>query len=203
MEQNRVAVILLLLAVMAGPVAADPCQEIYEVPTGPISNWIGLHTSGVSFGQGQSFLLSCGSRLETVSFQLSWGVDYPPVRSLVVGDVLSVAVLTDAGFEVARTDWTVDENSASKFVAFDFIPQNLLLPPGAYLAVCWTDAPACGGFDRTDDDVAGGSWMQSLTPNDPTSWVDQAGESVHRIVLDSNVTPLEDASWGTVKLRFR
>jgi len=183
--------------------AAPACQEVFSVNSGPNSSWLGLHISGVNYGQGQSFTLDCGSRLEIVTFYLGWGNDYGDVRSLAYGDTIRVAVQTPSGEELGRTHWVVDGGEGSRMIDFDFRSLNILLPVGTYHAVCWTEVDACGGVRSLTGDMVAGSRIQSTTPEDPVSWSAQIGEAVHRIEVDSDVTPAERSSWGGVKGCYR
>ncbi len=203
----RVGTTLLMIAItlglMTGSDQARACEEFFQSTSSPHGNWLGLHTDGFNYGAGQSFTLDCDSRLESVAFKIYWGNDYGAVRSLAFGDTVHVSILTLGGVELARKSYMIDTSLANRTVTFQFTPDNVLLVAGTYLAVCWTDVAACGGMGAYNADVVAGTRYLSTSASDLASWSATTGELVHTIFADSDVTPVYETNWSSVKARFR
>lgn len=192
-----------LLISFAAVAADDPCAEFFQFSSSPNTAAFGLNNDGNNYAHGQSFTLNCGAQLQTTAFFLSWGTDSGAVRSLAYGDSIHVSILTLDGVELARQGYMVDTSLASRLVTFTFTQDGVLLPPATYIAACWTAAPACGGLKAYSVDMVPGTRYTTGTPGDPASWAAMAGEVVHTIVLDSNVTPIREDTWDSVKAIYR
>lgn len=205
MARLRITALILILILLGATTSAygDPCAEFFQSTSGPHGGWLGLHTDGSNYGMGQSFTLNCGSRLESVAFHIYWGTDYGDVRSLAFGDVVHMSVFKTDGEELLRKDYTIDENSGNRTVTFYLTSDNLLLVEGTYIAAMWTSVAACGGMKGYNADVVTGTCYRSTTATDLTSWAPHASEAVHTIVADSDVTPVDNPAWGTIKSLYR
>lgn len=196
--------VFVMATLTAVPLLAQvPCADYFQVSSGPSGGWLGLHTDGTNHGNGQSFTLNCGARLESVAFRLWWGTDYGDVRSLAYGDTVYFSILDLDGVELARKPYMIDTGVASRTVTLYFTDDDVILLPGTYIAACWTDVPACGGMGGLASDAVAGTRYNSTNATDLTSWSSMDGEMVHTIVLDSSITPVVSASWGAVKAIYR
>lgn len=201
---QNLTLLLVSLTVSIAPVAtAEVCNEFFQSTSGPTMTWLGLHPAGQNYGVGQSFTLNCGSRVESVAMHISWGTDYAPVRSLEFGDVIHLSIFKTDGEEMARKDWTIDGGSGSRLLTFQLTADDILLPEGTYIAALWTSVAACGGIKTYTADVVDGTGYRSTTATDLTSYSAHASETLHTIIVDSDVTPAGDHVWGTLKALYQ
>ena len=194
-------VFLLATASVAG--AQEDCNEYFNVGSSPSNGWLGKAIDGSNYGQGQSFDLNCGSRLESVAFKINWGNDVGDIRSLAYGDTVFLSILTLDGTELLRRGTMIDTSLGSRTITHYLTVDNVLLPPAVYVAAVWTNVEACGGISYYNADVVAGSRYLSANATDFTSWGTASGELYHTVVVDSDVTPVDGPAWGAVKACYR
>lgn len=194
-----VALVLAVLPVLAGA----QCPESLSQSSTNADSYLGLHPAGQRYGVGQSLNLECDSRFELASFRVGWGPAIGEVRSLTVGDTLFCEVRKDDLTLLAVSHVLIPDATGLRYLDFDFLSQDVLLPAGDYLVTCYTKVDAAGSLSFCNACTHDGTRWLNPDSNDSSGWAASTGDLAYTINLDWEVTPVEVEPWGMIKSLYK
>ncbi len=131
------AIVILCIILLASAATATTCPTRYQILDNGGKAWLGLNVSGFVAGEGQTIVLDCDGRLETVYFKLVldgeiWNDAFP----LASATLTATLRLPESAFALASADAIIDFDMGSEWIAFDFSGQEIDLEAGEYLMTC-------------------------------------------------------------------
>ena len=193
----------LLLCWCAAAALADPCPETLTQTTTNGNSYLGLHPAGPRYGVGQYLTLECDYRFESIALRFGWGPAVGDVRSLTIGDTLFCDIRETDLSLVATAAVEVPDATGLRYLDFDFLPQDVLLPAGDYLITCRVSADAAGSVSYCTVCTTPAPRYINTDSNNAAGWESTSGVVAYEIQLDPNVTPVVPWAFDALKAVFR
>ena len=168
------------------------------------SAWFGLRNDGANIAHGQSFVLSCESLLMSTEISVfNAGLSNNGVPPMVYGDQVHCAIV-DASWNVLATATYVNPyNFGHYWMIFDFSSQNLILQPGNYALLAYTNVPRQTGVKFCLSDLYPDGVRYSSVAGLTGPWSSFPTLDLPFHVSVAVPTAVETPSWGAIKALYR
>lgn len=193
----------LVVACLAGPVTAGAqCEtEIDNLNAGDFE-YMGQTPTGQSIWVGQEFFTDCDGEFLTVEFLIE--VQFFPefgIDPLVAGDVVTCTVMDDQNRPIASVERALTAFFGFELLEFDFKPLELGLAAGTLGIKLSTRHERYCRVTTSLDQVPG----RLMLGNESSFQYINTRDAGFKVTWDptSDITPVENQSWGGVKALFR